>query len=177
MGDASDFGPVSISILGGNMIAESSLLPTLGYYQVAYESCPPLIRGRNQRLLQAEEVTETCELLLATALRHACPYWLLDGRSHQQEQPQALHNWMREEYFPRVASQLEQPVCIAFLVPGAVWAGLQAKGYDDPLDWHSPVARLGWFTEEGPALVWLTQRRNQPGLYPAAGCAATPLIG
>ncbi|GAB3297818.1 hypothetical protein [Hymenobacter tenuis] len=70
---------------------------SLSYYAVTYQSDPPLLQGRDLRPLSAEEVTETCELLLATARLHQCRYWLLDGRSHQQAQPQALQEWMQEE--------------------------------------------------------------------------------
>ena len=76
-----------------------------------------------------EEITHSCELLLATARRHACPYWLPGGRHHWGEPTAALHAWMREEYFPKVRAALGRPVCVALLVPPAVWAGPGAKGY------------------------------------------------
>ncbi len=142
-------------------------LPPLDYYSVAYVARPPLIRGHPLRKLNAEEVTVTCELLLDTALRYHCPYWLLDGRTHVREQPQALHDWMREDYLPRVREALDRSPCIAFLVPPAVWAGLPDRGYARPLDWQSHAARLGWFTDEASALDWLSRQRCRESQLPA----------
>ncbi|MCC3160477.1 hypothetical protein LJ737_24785 [Hymenobacter sp. 15J16-1T3B] len=132
---------------------------TTTFYAVEYSAHPPLLRGRDTRPLSAEEITETCELLLATAQRYECSYWLLDGRSHQGEQPRELHDWMREEYFPRVRRELAKPPCIAFLVPPFVWAGLVAQGYEQPLNDFSHGVHMGWFTDEAPALAWLDRRR------------------
>lgn len=148
--------------------------PPLDYYAVSYTAQPPLVWGNTLRKLNAEEVTATCELLLDTALRHRCPYWLLDGRPHVQEQPQALHNWMREDYLPRVCQALGRQPCIAFLVPPAVWASLQSRGYTQPLDWRSHAARLGWFTDEAPALDWLARQRACESPPPAAEKSAAP---
>ncbi|MCC3153204.1 hypothetical protein Q3A66_09600 [Hymenobacter sp. BT770] len=136
------------------------LLPELSFYRATYECDPPLVRGAGQRPLSAEEVTESCELLLAMAQRHQCTCWLLDGRHHQREQPQELHDWLREEYLPRVRAVLGRPFFIAFLVPPFVWAGLLAKGYSDPQDWHTHAVHLAWFTHEAPALEWLAQQRD-----------------
>lgn len=133
--------------------------PQLSFYQVVYEPCPPVLLGVSDRNLTGEEITESCELLLSTAVQHECPYWLLDGRRHARDQPQGLHDWMREDYFPRVRTALGQRPCVAFLVPAFVWEGLPSKGYDSPLDWHAPGMQLGWFTEENPAREWLGRQR------------------
>ena len=142
-------------------------LNPLNFYAVAYASQPPLVQGHSLRKLDAEEITASCELLLDTALRHGCPYWLLDGRTHVREQPQSLHDWMREDYLPRGRQTLGRQPFIAFLVPPAVWAGLPEKGYPQPLDWQSHAARLGWFTDEVPALDWLARQRCRESLPPA----------
>lgn len=101
-------------------------------------------------------------MLLATAQRQRCSHWLLDGRSHQREQPQALHDWMREEYFPRVRTTLGTVPSVAFLVPPVIWAGLPGKGYGNPHDWSAQAVRMAWFTEEAPARQWLASLRVQP---------------
>ena len=142
-------------------------LNPLNFYAVTYASQPPIVQGHTLRKLSAEEITASCEWLLDTALRHHCPYWLLDGRAHVQEQPQSLHDWMREDYLPRVRQTLGQQLCIGFLVPPAVWASLPGKGYPQPLDWQSHAARLGWFTNEASALDWLAQQRCRESLPPA----------
>jgi hypothetical protein len=129
------------------------------FYHVVAEADPPVVYGVGQRPLSAEEITHSCELLLATARRHACPYWLLDGRHHRGTPTAALHAWIREEYFPRVRDVLGRPVCVAFLVPPEVQKRLGDKGYVDPLDEHSPAARMAWFTDEALARAWLARQR------------------
>ncbi|WP_188559847.1 hypothetical protein [Hymenobacter glacieicola] len=137
----------------------------LPFYQVTLYKAPFVLRGRNPRALSAEEVTETCELLLAAAAQHRCPYWLLDGRANAEHQPVELHEWMREEYFPRVRAVLGQQLQVAFLVKPAVWHGLRERGYEAPQDWASFALHAGWFTEELPALAWL--QRQQTARPPA----------
>lgn len=132
----------------------------LSHYTVSYEPCPALLRGYNSRQLTAEEITETCELLLDTARRYACRYWLLDGRSHHQAQPEALHRWMQDEYFPRIRRELGRETYLAFLVPQQVWAGLPALGYAEVEDSLVHGVRMGWFTDEAAALDWLAERRG-----------------
>lgn len=61
--------------------------PALSFYEVDYAPQGHVLRGASLRALSAEEITESCELLLATAEAHLCPYWLLDGRHHRREQP------------------------------------------------------------------------------------------
>lgn len=129
------------------------LTPLIDYYLVAYDQPQHLIRGRSLRSLSAEEITATCELLLDTARHHGCPYWLLNGREHVRDQPQTLHDWMREKYLSRVRQELGQVPCIAFILPPAVWASLPARGYPEPHDWQAPAACLSWFTDEAPALA------------------------
>jgi hypothetical protein len=125
--------------------------------------------------LSSEEITESCELLLATAVEHRCPYWLLDGRHHRREQPQALHDWMQEEYFPRVWKVLGQTPCVAFLVPAFIWAGLPGKGYDEPQDCFARTVHMGWFTEEAPARAWLgRQQFHRATVRPSAPSRARP---
>ncbi|WP_400190577.1 hypothetical protein [Hymenobacter sp. B81] len=135
-------------------------LPSLPFYSVHYEANPPLLFGVNPRALSPEEVTEACELLLDQARRHGCPYWLLDGRLNGSEQPRELHEWMQEEYFPRVRTELGRMPSIAFLVTPQVWAGLPTRGYDEPGNWQSRAARMAWFTDDAPALDWLRQQRQ-----------------
>jgi len=117
--------------------------------------------GYNHWPLSAEEVTETCEMLLDSAVRHHCPYWLLDGRSHVGQQPRELHDWMREEYFPRVRESLGVQPQVAFLVKPEVWAGLPTRGYEDPNDWLAHAVRMAWFTDEAQARQWLEQQRSR----------------
>ncbi len=120
-----------------------------------------MLRGTDQRAMSPEEITESYELLLATARQHTCPYWLLDGRHHHQEQPQALQDWMQEEFFPRVREALGEPAHVAFLVLPLVWASISARGYDELADWYVQAAHLAWFTDEGAARAWLAQQQER----------------
>ena len=135
------------------------LLPPLSFYQIAFEPTPPLLLGILQRTLSAEEMTESAEQMLRAAQQHHCPCWLLDGRSHAQAQPPALHYWMQEEYFPRVRVALGQPPCVAFL---ALPRARQQPGPDAAAlpEWNTPAVRMHWFTDETAAREWL--RRCQP---------------
>ncbi|WP_426059224.1 hypothetical protein [Hymenobacter sp. B1770] len=136
-------------------------LPTLTFFPVTCRDGSSLLRGRTRRALTAEEITKTCEVLLAAALRRRCRYWLLDGRVSPQEQPVELHEWLEEDYFPRVRAQLGQTPCIALLVAPSMWQGLQQPGYDPLGAWPAWGARVGWFKDEEPALAWLRQQGAQ----------------
>jgi hypothetical protein len=127
----------------------------LDYYALAYHADPPLLRGQQLRPLRAEEVTESCELLLATARQLRCTGWLLDGRATPYGQPLALRQWLREEYWPRVQATLGRPVRVAFLVTSAVRHELDQLGYQQEEVLPVGVGRVGWFTEEAAALAWL----------------------
>ncbi|TGE24995.1 hypothetical protein E5K00_07285 [Hymenobacter aquaticus] len=140
-----------------------SLLPTLSFYTVLHQPSPPLLTGISQRALHAEEITETCEVLLAAAARHHCPYWLLDGRANPCEQPATLHEWMREDYFPRVRAVLGRQPQVAFLVAPNLWPGLPQRGYGPPHCWESTMLHAAWFCEEDPAQAWLRRQRARLG--------------
>ncbi|WP_196283269.1 hypothetical protein [Hymenobacter jeongseonensis] len=114
-----------------------------------------MLRGYSRRTLTAEEVTKTCEVLLAAALHRRCNYWLLDGRVSHHQQPVELHEWLEHDYYPRVRAQLGQSPCIAFLVDPRQWPSLQQFGHSAPLEWPALEARVGWFQEEAAALAWL----------------------
>ncbi|GAB3722496.1 hypothetical protein GCM10027594_03240 [Hymenobacter agri] len=135
------------------------ILPPLTFYQIAFESTPPLLLGTLQRTLSPEEMTECAEQMLRAAQQHQCPSWLLDGRSHTQSQPVALHYWMQEEYFPRVRAELGQPPCIAFLARPRPRQQPGPNATTLP-EWNTPAVRMNWFTDEGAARDWL--RRCQP---------------
>jgi hypothetical protein len=133
-------------------------LPTLNFYQISFDPAPPLLQGTSLRTLSAEEMTESAELLLNTAQRQRCPFWLLDGRLHERPQPPALHLWMQEEYFPRVRAELGQQACVAFLgLPSARQRGAEAT----LREWNTPAVRMNWFIDETAARTWL-RRCQQP---------------
>ena len=128
------------------------------FYALAYHPEPPLLRGRHLRPLRAEEVTESCELLLAAAQRWDCTRWLLDGRATPYGQPPALRHWLREEYWPRVQATLGRAVRVAFWVTPAVRLELDRLGYQQAEALPLGVGHVGWFTEESAALAWLARR-------------------
>ena len=134
-------------------------LLTPNFYHVAYESAPPLLRGTSLRTLSAEEMTESAELVLDAARQQNCPFWLLDGRRHGHPQPLTLQHWMLEEYFPRVRAELGRQPCVAFL---ALPTGQQKADRDKAAlrEWQTPAVRIDWFTDEAPALAWLSRFRS-----------------
>ena len=115
--------------------------------------------------LSAVELTESCELLLAVAQQHSCPFWLLDGRSDHVGHETAVYDWMREEFFPRAYQVLGRIPCVAFMAQPEFWQRLQARGYVpvDPVT-VSAAFRTNWFVEEADALAWLAQFRPTIGV-------------
>ncbi|ALW83958.1 hypothetical protein AUC43_01885 [Hymenobacter sedentarius] len=153
-------------------------LPSLTFCPVTCRTGSSLLRGRLKRALSAEEVTKTCEVLLATATRRRCRYWLLDGRESSNAQPPQLHEWLEEDYFPRVRAQLGHPPCIALLVAPSLWQDLPKLGQEPVSEWPTWAARVGWFKEEEPALAWLQkhgahERERQRLLAASTGTAST----
>ena len=133
------------------------------YYEVHFEDAPPLLRGRVLRPLSATEFTESCELLLAQALRHDCSFWLLDGRADENIRSNEVYEWLTEEFLPRVRKALDRVPCLAFLARSEFWQALQAHAYAPPPPvLLSAAFRANWFTEEIDALAWLNALRNTP---------------
>ncbi|OGX85157.1 hypothetical protein BEN47_02160 [Hymenobacter lapidarius] len=136
-------------------------LPSLPFFPVTCREGSTLLRGRTRRALTAEEITRTCEVLLAAAIRRRCAFWLLDGRVNTTVHPAELHEWLQEDYFPRVRVQLGQPPCIALLVAPCLWQDMFSMGLDAPAQWPTWSARVGWFKEERDALAWLRHQGAQ----------------
>lgn len=134
-------------------------------YRVAYQPQPALVRGTVLCPLSAVELTESCELVLDTAQRYGCPFWLLDGRVDVVGNQLDVYDWMREEFFPRTYQVLGRIPYVAFLAQPALWENLKARHYA-PLDpVVAPVPfRTSWFVEEADALAWLAQFRPTIGV-------------
>jgi len=131
------------------------------FYAVQYQAHPPLMRGTVLRPLSVAEFTEACELLLAEAQTHRCPYWLLDGRADENTRPLSMYEWLGEDFLPRVHRALGSVPCLAFLARPEFWQALQAQGYaNDAPTLRPAVFRAGWFTDEPTALAWLNQLRS-----------------
>jgi len=129
-------------------------------YAVRYQVQPPLLRGVVLRPLSVAEFTEACELLLAEAHAHCCPYWLLDRRADANTRPLAMYEWLGEDFMPRVHSTLGTIPCLAFIARPEFWHALQAQGYANDAPTLLPaVFRAGWFIDEATALAWLDQFR------------------
>jgi hypothetical protein len=134
-------------------------------YVVHYQALPPLLRGLVLRPLSAVEFTEACEMLLVTAQRYQCSYWLLDGRADENTRPIDVYQWLVEEFLPRVPRALSQVPHLAFVAQPCFWDALQTRSYplNDPA-LASPAFRIGWFTEAAAAEDWLNLSRAIPNL-------------
>ena len=129
-----------------------------------YQVQPALLRGRVLRPLSATEFTEACEVVLAWAQHHGCPYWLLDGRADVL-QPLDVYEWLREEFLPHAHKVLGRVPCLAFVNHSDFWLALQAQHYAPPAPVVLSAAyRANWFTEEKDALAWLAQFRPAIGV-------------
>ncbi len=149
-------------------------------YQVVYQPHPALLRGTVLCELSDVELTESCELVLAVAQQHHCPFWLLDGRADQVGHSTEVYDWLREEFLPRAYQVLDRVPCVAFLAKPDFWQQLQARGYTPTNPISAPAAfRTSWFVCEAEALAWLAQFRPTIGVPetkeapPAAGGAST----
>lgn len=152
-------------------------------YQVVYQPRPALLRGTVLCDLSDIELTESCELVLAVAQEHGCPFWLLDGRADRVGHATEVYDWLREEFLPRAYQVLGRVPCVAFLANPEFWQGLRSRGYvpTDPVI-VSAAFRTGWFECEVEAEAWLAQFRPTIGVPeikeapPVAG-GASELIG
>lgn len=136
------------------------------YYATRYQAHPPLVRGQVLRPMSVTEFTEACEMLLAEARPHRCPYWLLDGRVDDANRPADVYEWLVEDFLPRVHRALGRVPCLAFVARPEFWAALQARSYAQPAPKVAATFRAGWFTGEAEALAWLAQLRPGPGAPP-----------
>jgi hypothetical protein len=134
-------------------------------YQVVYQPQPALLRGTVLCELSDIELTESCELVLAVAQEHGCPFWLLDGRADQVGHATEVYDWMREEFLPRAYQVLGRVPCVAFLAHPNFWQQLKGRGYvpTDPII-AAAAFRTGWFECEVEAEGWLAQFRPTIGI-------------
>ncbi|TDN36078.1 hypothetical protein E4631_03660 [Hymenobacter sp. UV11] len=138
---------------------------TAEFYAVRYQAEPPLVRGVVQRPLSPAEFTEACELLLAKAQQHQCPFWLLDGRADTSERPSDVYEWLGDEFLPRVYKTLGRIPCLAFIARAEFWEAMQARNYASPTSpLFATTFRADWFTSEQDALAWLGQFRPAIGM-------------
>jgi hypothetical protein len=129
------------------------------FYAVRYQPAPALVRGTVLRPLSTLEFTEACEMLLAAALKHRCPYWLLDGRADTDARPLDVYEWLNDEFLPRVHRELGRVPTLAFIARPEFWHALRARSFAPPMV-IAGTFRAGWFTEECAAMRWLTNYRT-----------------
>ena len=98
-------------------------------------------------------------MTLALAQHLNCRYWLVDGRTNCPPHRFGIHNWLEEEYLPRVRDVLGRPLCLAYLVP-THWQQLPGSKYIVSTE-GTPTAtyRLALFDQEAAALTWLEHCR------------------
>ena len=132
---------------------------SLPFYAVRYQPAPALLRGTVLRPLSTLEFTEACEMLLAAALEHHCPYWLLDGRADVDARSPDVYEWLSDEFLPRVHRVLGRVPTLAFLAYPEFWHTLRARSYAPPVV-IAGTFRAGWFTDEGTAMQWLANYRT-----------------
>ena len=133
--------------------------PSQPFYAVCYQPEPALLCGTVLRPLSALEFTEACEMLLAAAKEHCCPYWLLDGRADTNSRPPDVYGWLSDEFLPRVHRVLGRVPTLAFIARPEFWHALRAQSYAPPMAIASTF-RAGWFTEESTALAWMATYRT-----------------
>ena len=103
--------------------------PSQPFYAVRYQPAPTLLCGTVLRPLSALEFTEACEMLLAAAKEHHCPYWLLDGRADSSNHPADVYEWLVEDFLPRVHRALDRVPCLTFVARPEFWAAQPAATF------------------------------------------------
>ena len=129
------------------------------FYAVHYQRVPALLRGTVLRPLSALEFTETCEMLMAAARQHRCPYWLLDGRADADTRPAAVYEWLIDEFLPRVHRVVGRVPTLAFIARPDFWDSLRTRSLASPIV-IAGTFRANWFTDEDSALAWLATYRT-----------------
>jgi len=122
------------------------------------------LRARALRPLSEPEVTEVCELLLAHAHATNCCWWLIDVRLDPGQKSMELNQWMWEEFLPRAAAELGQPVYLAYIMGADHLARLRAQEPTGDAILRAILlsARVRFFAAETDALAWLSQRQPTP---------------
>ena len=143
-------------------------LPLLPFYSIVYHEPLGILQCHATRALSAEEVTQSCELLLAAAQRFSCPRWLIDRRADAPgSQLQDLYEWLQLDFFPRVRTAMGASIHVAFLVTPEEYVRVRQYQYAAPLEWHSAVVYINWFANEALAQQWLQAQlapAPEPGL-------------
>ena len=120
--------------------------------------------ARACRPLSEPEVTEVCEQLLVRALSSGSSCWLIDVRLDPGSKSLELNQWMWEEFLPRAAAELCQPVYLAYVMSADHIARLRAQEPmgDTILGAILLSARVRFFTAEADALAWFSRCRPTP---------------
>ena len=133
--------------------------PSQPFYAVRYQPAPALLRGTVLCPLSTLEFTEACEMVLAAAQEHRCPYWLLDGRADVDARPPDVYEWLSDEFLPRVHRVLGRVPTLAFVASPEFWHSLRTRSFA-PQMVIAGTFRAGWFTDEDAALSWLATYRT-----------------
>jgi hypothetical protein len=141
-------------------------VPEIDFLRLTYRADLHMVVGRWQRLVTETELRQGYEAILRVAQEAHCPFWQLDVRGHDVPDETALQ-WLRQEFLPRVAAQMGQGVCLAYLhSPHQRRAEVPAS--------VGPIC-LAFFSEEGPLTAWLTQCQHRSQLAQRSAGLTPPL--
>lgn len=127
------------------------------FLELTYRDDLDVLLSRWQRSVSAIELRQGYDVLLTTASRPRCRFWLLDlrRRGTATEDDTA---WVLETFLPRLAPALGGRVYLAFLLSPAHLAAVDQENGAPLVSNAQCHARL--FTDEGQALAWLQRRRQ-----------------
>lgn len=137
-------------------------LASTDFLQVAYRSDSGLLIGRWLCPVTEPELHEGYEAMRLAARQHRCQHWLIDARRRTDRRLNGPE-WVVTRFLPQVQQEMNQPLCVAFLVlPDhlrEVEADANRSAKSTDLSTPFQYAR---FLDEGAANAWLDgfQRRE-----------------
>lgn len=132
---------------------------TPDFLHITYRNDLEFLVVRWLRPVSGAEIRQGYQLILETAQQCSCPYWLLDGRRRLPADEETTR-WGLEEFFPRLAGLLGQPVYMSQLLSPAYQqltdgsSAFQAVDQDTARTYH-----MRRFNDETTAVHWLQQEQ------------------
>ena len=137
--------------------------PNLDFLQLHYRADLHLLVGRWQRPVSAAELRQGYLAIQRLAEATTCPFWLVDVRSRNCLDKDALQ-WLTTEFLPALPAVLDRPVCLAYLLHPSHGRQLHVVPGDQHL---GPGTRVGFFEDEGALNRWLMQSRYRVATTPS----------
>jgi hypothetical protein len=130
------------------------------FLQITFRPELQVLVVRWMRQTTPAEMQQGYHALLAEAASQHCWLWLIDARRRANAN-QAGTQWMMQAFFPQLAAQVGHKVYLAYLFAPQHLADLEADSTVPSLTYFDGRPyQVQRFTEELPAMQWLSQCRS-----------------